>query len=269
VPREPQTNPRFPAQPAAGTQPEAAAEPGHEAQAGYGQPGYGQPGFGQQPGYGQPEYGQPQYGQLGYGQQPGYGQAGYGQPEYGQPGFGQPGFGQPGFGQPAYGTGAADWRLILSGTAKKLVTLFIVLGVLFAAGQGVVQATLTGKAVTSVEARQQLQTDVAPLNATLNSYSTQVRACQTNSCVSALNRGVASAFTTFAGKVQNISMPSGQASTDAAKLTSSALHVATVYTTLAGATSESQYDSIAAGVDSAVTQVNDDFDTLASDLGAS
>jgi hypothetical protein len=119
VPREPQTNPRFPAQPAAGTQPEAAAEPGHEAQAGYGQPEYGQPGFG-------------------------------------QPGFGQPGFGQPGFGQPAYGTGAADWRLILSGTAKKLVTLFIVLGVLFAAGQGVVQATLTGKAVTSVEARQQL-----------------------------------------------------------------------------------------------------------------
>ena len=54
---------------------------------------------------------------------------------------------------------------MLSGAAKKLVTVFIVLGVLFAIGQGVVQATVTGKAVTAAEARSQLQADVNPLNA--------------------------------------------------------------------------------------------------------
>ncbi len=239
APREPETNPRFPAQPGFGAQPE-------QGQAGPGQPEYGLAGF----------------------EQPGFGQPGYGQPGYGQPGYGQPGYGQPGFGQPGYEPAAGGWRLVLSTAAKRLVTVFIVLGVLFAAGQGVLQGTLTSQAVSTVQARNQLQADVTPLNATLNSYSAQVRACQTNACVASLNRGVASAFTTFAGKVQDISMPTDQARADAAKLTASALHVASVYTALAGATSESQYDSVAAGVNTAVTQVNDDFDTLATDLGA-
>ena len=52
------------------------------------------------------------------------------------------------------GTGASSWWLVLSGAAKKLVTAFIVLGVLFAAGEGVVQATVTNKVVTAAEAVQ-------------------------------------------------------------------------------------------------------------------
>ena len=217
---------------------------------------------GAEPGYGDPQAGatqQPEYGQL-----PAYGQAGYG-----QPGYGQPGYGQAGYGASAAGTEATPWWLVLSGAAKKLVTVFIVLGVLFAIGQGVVQATVTGKAVTAAEARSQLQADLNPLNATLSSYSSQVQACQTNACVSALNHSLAGAFSTFASQVGDIKMPSGQASANAATLASASSHVASIYAALAKATSASQYQSIAAGLPQAVAQINSDYTALGSDLSSS
>jgi hypothetical protein len=205
---------------------------------------------GAEPGYGDPEAGATQ--QLEYGQLPAYGQAGYGQPGYG-----------------AAGTGATSWWLVLSGAAKKLVTVFIVLGVLFAIGQGVVQATVTGKALTAAEARSRLQTDLNPLNATLSSYSSQVQACQTNACVSALNHSLAGAFSTFASQVGDIKMPSGQASANAATLASASSHVASIYAALAKATSASQYQSIAAGLPQAVAQINSDYTALGNDLSSS
>ena len=162
-----------------------------------------------------------------------------------------------------------SWWLVLSGAAKKLVTVFIVLGVLFGIGQGVVQATVTGKAVTAAQARSQLQADVNPLNATLSSYNSQVQACQTNACVSALNRDVAAAFSTFASQVSDIKMPSSQASASAASLASASSHVASIYTALAKATSASQYQSIAAGLQQAAVQVSSDYTALRNDLGNS
>ena len=101
------------------------------------------------PGWGEPAPGQPGSGQLGYGA-PAGGAFDYGTPvapgqpapdSTGEPGYGQPppGYGQPGPGQPAgYGQPAAPvrwlggdqpWRLVLSQAAKRLVTLFLVLGV--------------------------------------------------------------------------------------------------------------------------------------------
>ena len=207
---------------------------------------------GEQPGYGDPQDGATQ--QLEYGQLPGYGQTGYG---------------QAGYEAPAAGTGATSWWLVLSGAAKKLVTAFIVLGVLFAIGQGVIQATVAGKAITAAEARSQLQAEVNPLNATLSSYNSKAQACQTNACVSALNRGVAAAFSTFASQVSDIKMPSSQASADAASLASASSHVASIYTALAQATSASQYQSIAAGLQQAATQVSSDYTALGRDLGSS
>ena len=146
---------------------------------------------------------------------------------------------------------------------------FLVLGVLFAAGDGGFQATVTGKAVTTVQARNQLQADASPLNSVLNSYNTHVQSCQTVACAAPYNRDVANAFSTFASQVRGIAMPTSQSSQDAATLASDASHVASIYSQLATASSLSQYQSIAASAQSAVSAVNGDYNTLGVDLGAS
>ena len=97
--------------------------------------------------WGQPESGQPGYGSPAGSGPLGGGEAGYGQPlpGYGQSAAGQSGYpaaayGQPpaGYGQPAgpvrWLGGDQPWRLVLSRPAKRLVTLFLVLGVILAGG---------------------------------------------------------------------------------------------------------------------------------------
>jgi hypothetical protein len=158
---------------------------------------------------------------------------------------------------------------VLSGAAKKLVTTFIVLGVLLAVAEGVLQASLTNNTITAAQASSQLQAAVDPLNSTLNSYSANIRSCTTNACVGAQNLRAAAAFTTFAAQVRSIPMPSGQASADAANLASASDHVASIYTALAGATTQSQYQSIASGLQPALAQVNSYYSTLTNELGSS
>ncbi|GAA4685534.1 hypothetical protein GCM10023215_20910 [Pseudonocardia yuanmonensis] len=140
---------------------------GYPPPAGYGQPGQGQPGPGQ---YGQQGYGQQGYGQQGYGQQ-GYGQQGYGQ-GYGPEGYGQQPYGY-GPGQPAQYPGGApapladplvaadfsDWwtkvlavlkrswqplLLIQLATALPALILAAILGVVLAAGGGLVGLAVGG-----------------------------------------------------------------------------------------------------------------------------
>jgi hypothetical protein len=276
---------------AGGTQPGLG---GFGAQPGYGQqqPGYGQqqPGYGQQPGHGdpqgwvtqppgvpqgwatqQPGYGQQQPGvgqdQPGYAQQPGYGQPGYGQPGYGQaqPGYGpQPGYGQqPGYGTPPAGT--TSWWLVLSSGAKTLVTVFIVLGVLLAIAVGVVDATVTGNAVSAAVASSELQADGAPVTNALNNYASNVKACNGElACVTQQDRQVAGVLNTFAGQVRAIPMPSAQASADAAALASSSSRLASIFASLGAATSATQYEKLAGslGVQQTGDQVNQDYVNL-------
>jgi hypothetical protein len=196
-----------------------------------GQPGYGaQPGFGQQAAYGDPQ-GWPT-------QQPGYGQqAGYGQ----QPGYGQ----QAGYGVPPVVTGFGSWWLVLSSKARTLVTAFIVLGVVFAAAEGFVQAAFTNNVVGTAEAVNQLQSDFTPVNATINGIPAKVKACNGQlACVTQLDRSVAGTLTNFAAQVRGIAMPSGQASSDAADLASTTSHAASIFAALGAATSVNQYQSI-------------------------
>src|SRR5579863_2553070 len=183
-----------------------------------------------------------------------------------QPGwYGQ----QAGYAQPPAGAGFGSWWLVLSSKAKTLVTVFIVLGAVFAGAQGVVQAVFTGRAVTAAEARVQLQSDLAPLNSTLDTYRAQVKNCQTVTCAKGPNTAVANAFSTFANEVRAISMPTGQASTDAANLAAAAVHEGSVYRALAAATTASQYQSIASGIGAAHDQTQRNYTTLTDDLGTS
>jgi len=165
--------------------------------------------------------------------------------------------------------GFGSWWLALSSKARTLVTIFIVLGAVFAVGQGVVQAAFTSNAVTAAEARVQLRSDLAPLNSTLDTYRAQVKNCQTVTCAKGPNTTVANAFSTFANQVRAISMPTGQASTDAANLATAAAHEGSLYRALAAATTDSQYQSIASGIGAAHDQTQRDYTTLTNDLGTS
>jgi hypothetical protein len=158
---------------------------------------------------------------------------------------------------------------VLSGAAKKLVTTFLVLGALLAVGEGVLQASLTSNTVTAAQASSQLQAAVNPLNTALNNYSAHISSCTTVACASPYNRDVAAAFTTFATQVRSIPMPSSQASADAANLASASDHVASIYTALAGATTQSQYQSIASGLQPALAQVNSYYSALTNELQSS
>src|SRR5580693_3372952 len=176
-----------------------------------------QPGFGGQPSYG---------GQPGYGEQPGYGQ-------------------QPGYGAPPVVTGLGSWWLALSSKAKTLVTTFIVLGVVFAAAEGFVQAAFTNNVVGTAEAVNQLQSDFTPVNTAINGIPAKVKACNGQlACVTQLDRSVAGTLNNFGAQVRGIAMPSGQASSDAADLASTTSHAASIFAALGAATSVNQYQSI-------------------------
>ena len=231
--------------PEAGAQPEAGVEPGAGDQGG----------FGTQPIYTD---------QLGYGQQPAYG-------AYGR----QPGdAGAPGdmYGASAAGAGMAPWLLILTAGAKRLITLFIVLGVLFAAGEGAFQVAVTGNVVTAREASNQVQTDVTPVSNVLNNYSANANACGNSlPCVTALDRRVAATLDTFASQVRGIAMPNGSASAAASTLAASVTHVASIFSSLGAATSASQYLNIAntSGLQQAVNKMNQDYINLGNTLSGS
>jgi Domain of unknown function (DUF4389) len=235
------------------------AGPGYPAQPGYGdpQPGYGDP----QPGYGDP--------QRGYGDpQPGYGPP---QPEYAQPEYARPGYAQAGYGAPAAATaGGPSWRLVLSGTARRLVVLFIVLGVLLAAVNGVVQGALASNRVSAVTAAEQVAADVSPVRTVLNSYSTSEQACKGQlNCVEALDKKVAGTLNTFAGQLRGIAMPS-QATAANAALASSVSDTAVIFAKLGTATSATQYISEAqsSGLPQAVNRINQAYDNLGTALSS-
>jgi hypothetical protein len=193
-------------------------------------------------------------------------------PAWPQPGFGTFGA-QPGYGAPAAGTGPetsmASWWLVLSSGAKNLVTTFIVLGVVFAAGEGVLQASITGHAVSAAEASIDLHSDTNTINSVLRTYPTEVKNCQTVSCAAGPNTTVANAYDNFASEVRAIPMPNAQTSTDAANLASAAAHEGSIYRALATATSPSQYQSITSGLTPAINQLNRDYTTLTSNLSNS
>jgi hypothetical protein len=168
--------------------------------------------------------------------------------------------------------GGLSWRLVLSSGAKKLVTGFIVLGVLLIGGVSAIGAAVGGSAVTAAEATRQVQTDVVPVSSALNNYSANAKACGNNlACVTRLDRNVAATLSTFAGQVRAIPMPSAQTSTAAANLATSVSHVASIFSQLGAATTVSQYLSIAnsSGLRQAVDQMNQDYINLGNTLNNS
>jgi uncharacterized protein DUF4389 len=186
-------------------------------------PRYGAP----YPGYGAPD--------------PGYSAPGYGAPDrgYGIPGYGPPGYDPRGYGPPVRTSGRpASWELVLSSGAKRLVGLFIALGLLTFAAEG----TAVGAVIVSVRqhdiAVNQLNAAVArhnnavaqeqetadqvsdalsqltAANVTLNSkVNTAVHdsdaSCLTVSCFDSSDATVAGYNATFGRSLRAISFPAG------------------------------------------------------------
>ena len=131
-------------------------------------------------------------------------------------------------GWPAPGPGGAAghelrWRLVLSDTAKRLIGLFLGLGVLGLIAYIVIIVVVASGGVSTEVTRQNainsVQSDNATLSKTLTPLASKTAACQSSQdplhCITALDRNVGRAFHTFADSVRTTAMPTGSA-TDAA-----------------------------------------------------
>jgi Domain of unknown function (DUF4389) len=182
-----------------------------------------------------------------------------------QPGYGhaQPGYWAPqGYGSP--------WRPVLSGTARKLMIGFIVLGALLAAGQSAIVVLATSGILTSAAASAELETDFVPVDSAIDNYAASAKACDGQlACLTSLDRQVAGTIGAFAGQVPNIRMPRGKAGAAAAALTAAAAHASGVFGSLGAAATASQYESITGSgtLQHSVSQMNQDYLALRNALG--
>lgn len=269
----------YPASSAPGYPPQGGypAQGGYPPEGGYGAPGYGAPAG---PGYGPPAEtgydtpsgpgnaapggygtpgatgGYPAAGGPGYGAQsgPGYGSPGYG---YGAPGgYGPPpgGYAQPGYGPPPAADDPLGWRLFLTPAAKRLMTLFIVLGVLGYVGQVVAQSSVFGSsfgridnAATAANANRSMQTASDKLDSGVSKFEAASKSCGSNlGCLQSADAAVAGTFRDFANAVRTTTMPSN-ATVAAGTLYSGTLKLASDYAQLGHETSANQYEALANG----------------------
>ena len=201
--------------------------------------------------------------QPGYDVQPGSGvQPGHGvQPEYAQAGYGAPAAG------PADGL---SWRLVLSAAARKLVILFIVLGVVLAAVNGAVQAALAGNSVSALSAAKQVVADIGPSRSVLDNYSANVQACNKKlNCVEGVDRKVAATLNTFATQLRGIAMPS-QATAANAALAAAVSDTAAKFAQLSTAPTATKYisEAQASGLQQSVDKINQAYNNLGTALSS-
>jgi hypothetical protein len=164
----------------------------------------------------------------------------------------------------------SPWRLVLSGTARKLMIGFIVLGALLAAGQSAIAVLATGGILTSAAASAELEADFVPVESAIDNYAASAKACDGQlGCLTSLDRQVAGTIGAFAGQVPDIAMPRGKAGPAAAALTGSAAHASGVFGSLGAAATASQYESIAdsGAPQHSVSQMNQDYLALRNALG--
>jgi hypothetical protein len=177
---------------------------------------------------------------------------------------------------PPTGAGPQSWRLVLSDQAKRLVALFLVLGVLFVAGYialfaGVVTHSVSNR-VTANNAAAQVQADFGPLNQAMNAFGTNTSQCLSSArplaCVTAADRALANSFGTFAAQLGTVSMPAGAATTAATQLGNAATRAGLIFHRLGAAKTAARYQAILAtvSIDQAVNRFAQDYQALGTAL---
>jgi hypothetical protein len=170
-----------------------------------------------------------------------------------------------------------SWRLVLSSEAKRLLGLFIAVGLVTAAGYGAGMGVLFSSAAskaTSANAINQVSASYQTLSSALVSYENTTAGCKSNAhplaCVTTADKQAASALSTFANAVHATPMPSGSAAA-ASTLESDATRAAQIFTQLGESTTIPQYQSTAAssGLQQVLTQFDTDYSALGTSLKAS
>lgn len=201
-------------------------------------PVYGQPSA--QPAYGEPPAQPAQYGE----QPPQPAQAGYPEPGSPQPPAYAPMPGYAGAAVPAV-PGLQSWRLVISRGAKRLIALFLVLGVIGWAAYGLIISLVAGNAANSANATAQVESAHATLTTAVTTYQRNFNACKQNiSCITRQDSIVAVAFGAFADSVQHTSMPNGNAAAAQALLLGDTKHVQADLAQLSHQTSAASYEQL-------------------------
>jgi uncharacterized protein DUF4389 len=144
-----------------------------------------------------------------------------------------------------------SWPLVLPRSAKVLLIVFIVLGLVTNVGDEYASAKFRHWVANSGGARtlaiSHWNTADNTLNANMNRWQTAVQACdQKLSCVTTADRQAASAMSAFASQVTAIAMPA-DAAPAATRLAAGATKVAQDFTALSAATTVAQYQSAVTG----------------------
>lgn len=197
----------------------------------------------------------------------------WGPPAEQPPGQPPPGYGQPGaYPAPAGGLLAPEphaWRLVLPDTAKRLVGLFIALGVILLAGYITLIVVLSVNASNPANARATIQSAHTRLSRALSAYQAGVQACGQNvSCVTRQDKKAAQAFGSFGQSVDSTSVPSGDASAARARLLTDTSKIESDLNRLATAKSAVQYQEIvgSTGLQNTVNDFSVAYDRLGAAL---
>jgi hypothetical protein len=181
-----------------------------------------------------------------------------------------------GYGYPAAPGGRplfqpASWSLLLTSGAKKLVTTFIVLGVVVLVadiGLQVARARSTVNAVVASNAITALQSSYGTLNSQMTASQNAVQACGQNlTCITRQNAKAATYFSTFASIAAGTPLPAG-AGSDGARLGADATTISRDFALLGQATSVSQYESAvtSTGITKSLSAFNADYSALGEKL---
>jgi Domain of unknown function (DUF4389) len=169
-----------------------------------------------------------------------------------------PAYGAPAYGAPAYGAtvstagwsvpGGPPWPLVLSQGAKRLVGLFIVLGVILVAAYIAFFAIVIGNAKTANRAAALSQSTAAfsRLSTSMSTFGTQTTACKASHtplpCVTAADRQASSAFATYASTQGGIGMPTSSSLAASTLIVADASRAQQVFQQLAASKSVAQYE---------------------------
>ncbi len=166
--------------------------------------------------------------------------------------FGDPGAADTGpitsVGAPA---AATPWQLVLSSTARTVVTVAIVVGAIGFGVDGYITSQRLGNAVNTgnrVIADSTVTNAYNKLASVLSGFQAKTQNCQQNlACVTDLDGQVAGAFGSFGQSLANADVPS-DFSADVAALTTDNRKVQGDFSQLAATKSASQYTSVASGL---------------------
>jgi hypothetical protein len=207
--------------------------------------------------------------------------AGYGEPAPGHagPGYALAGAASPGpvgYGQPVAATrwlnGDQPWRLALSSGAKRLVGLFLAIGVLvlvlYAVLIGV--AVSSGNTVSKATAALSVEGAYASLSTTVATFDSNVSGCGGKlSCVNRVDARMSQAFAKFGSNLHGLPMPTPASGAASATVQADASQIATDFQRLSTASSVSQYQQTVAstGLEGLLNQFDADYRSLGRTLG--